>query len=148
MTGLASILARAVTVAGQAGLRATDPKRRRMFGLPARRRGPLRWVARGAVWTPALGLIWIGDLAALVIWMGAATVSGWGIACLTPALLDRTKTRIAEWLPWGVLALSIAPRRPVEDIDARFAEMEARLTALEAIAKPNPDRSEFATAGS
>ncbi|MEM9148677.1 MAG: hypothetical protein AAGC57_21205 [Pseudomonadota bacterium] len=143
MTALASILALSVTVAGQAVLRATDPKRRRMFGLPARRWGSLRWVARVAVWAPSLCLIWMGDLAALVIWMGAATVSGWGIACVTPARLDRAKNGVA-----ARLSRAVPPRRHVEDIDARLAAVEARLAALEEIAQPKPDRAELATAGS
>ncbi|MEO0622179.1 MAG: hypothetical protein AAFU49_00385 [Pseudomonadota bacterium] len=136
MTGPASLLAVAVTVAGQAVLRLSDAKRRRVFSLPARRFGPLRVLARGAVWLPGVALVLLGDVAALVIWMGAATVTGWAIACVTPEHVAGLCLRLTEGASRGVRRLSALRAR-----DARLDALEARVAALEAAAVTDTPRA-------
>ncbi|MEM9765468.1 MAG: FlxA-like family protein [Pseudomonadota bacterium] len=86
MTAWLSLLSIAMSALALAYLRATDAKRRRLFGLPpvTRRFAP---VAKLAIWLPGVALGLLGNVAALVIWMGATTVVGWGIASLTPQIV-------------------------------------------------------------
>ncbi|MEM6355030.1 MAG: hypothetical protein AAF844_05020 [Pseudomonadota bacterium] len=150
MTTFLSIVTIAISVSALVYMRATDAKRRRVFGLkPRPRRFPL--LVRGALWLPAIALIALGNVAALLIWMGAVTVAGWGIAAVTPAMVDaaseatvayraalRAKTQhlgtlarqafaLGKWR-LGVLLSSERPGRS----DDRVAALEARIAELEA----------------
>lgn len=78
----------ACTLLGLAYLAATDAKRRRAFGLGARPRR-FAWPARVAVFAPGLALATAGAWAAFTIWLGAATVAGWGVAASPPGGIAR-----------------------------------------------------------
>lgn len=92
-TAPVTLLALACTLGGLGYLAVTDPKRRRVFGLEARAR-PFAWPARIAVFAPGLALAAAGAWAALTIWLGAATVSGWGLAALPPGRAGRLAARL------------------------------------------------------
>lgn len=95
MTGLMAIIALAISVAGLVYCRATDAKRRRVFGLAPM---PRRWATagHGAVWLPGITLLAVGDVSTLIVWIGGVSVTGWGIAATTPGLVRATTTRMHE----------------------------------------------------
>ncbi len=126
MTAFVTVIATAITLAGIGWLAVTDPKRRRVFEMsdPARPRRTVPVVA--AAFIPGIALLALGNGAAFVVWLGATTVFGWGIAALTPArtaaLVSRC-VRVAAQLRAAVVA-----RRRMAD---RIASLEARMAALE-----------------
>lgn len=155
MIGAMSILALAITGAGLMALRAIDPKRRRVFGLPPTKASPSRWIARAAVWLPGIALIAAGQEAAFVIWLGGATVLGWGVAAMTPALIQRIRAEADAtqvWVRakanqardkapqiWAQLSDAVAPigrslpkSAATRACEARIALLEARVAELEA----------------
>jgi hypothetical protein len=83
MTELHTLAAVLVSLAGLGYLAAFDPKRRRVFRLPPRAR---RWAVPAwlLVLAPGAALLWAGDGAAFVVWLGAATVLGWLMASRRP----------------------------------------------------------------
>lgn len=68
-------------------LTATDPKRRRVYGLPGSGRRTRRGgaIALVLLLAPGVVLIAAGQAAAFVIWSGVLTLLGWGIARRAPA---------------------------------------------------------------
>ena len=83
MSGLATLMAIAVSLAGFAHLAGTDPKPRRAFRLPdpAPRRPAVGWAA---VLLPGfLVPVWAGA-AGFFVWLGASSVLGWTIAAASP----------------------------------------------------------------
>lgn len=83
MTVILTLVAVAATLPGLLYLTASDPKRRRAFGLQprGRRLAGLAWVL---VFLPGAALLAAGEGAAFVMWLGAATVLGWLIAARAP----------------------------------------------------------------
>lgn len=157
MTAWLSLLSIAVSAVALTYLRATDAKRRRLFGLvPVPRRFPI--AAKLAVWLPGIALGLLGDVAALVIWMGATTVVGWGIASLTPQIVtsaaqaarvvlavlaaqaslltDRARS-MARSLRRGIEAVATAEhdgdgKNKIALLEARIAELEAEIARRDA----------------
>lgn len=84
MSALASTAAIAVTLAGIGRLAATDPKRRRSFGLPPFRGNRQLVLALTAVFMPGVLLLAIGSGADFVAWLGAICVAGWAVAAVSP----------------------------------------------------------------
>ena len=151
MSALATLGGTGVSLAALGYLAATDPKRRRAFRLPTakRRRAGLAWAA--ALLAGALVPVWSGG-GGFLIWFGATTVTGWGLAAISPervsawrlhvetavaafaarsapiaVALERTGRRVA-----GATA-ALRPRQGSDRIDAleqRVAELEAEVVAL------------------
>jgi hypothetical protein len=117
---IASIVAIGVSCFALLRLAHFDPKRRRALGLPEetgrRGRGLLALLL-----VPGGGLLLLGDAAGLMIWFGALTLLGWGIAAGDPRRLGR------GWA-W---ARGI-PSRIGLDGAARVRALEVRVAALEA----------------
>lgn len=84
---LAAIL---LSLAGIAVLAATDPKRRRVFGLPEARRRPAA-LACLLTLAPGAALLIAGQSAAFVMWLAAVPLIGWGLAALPPCALIRRR---------------------------------------------------------
>lgn len=150
MTGVLVFAALATTTAGLLVLRAGDAKRRRAFGLGGQDRATGRWLARTAVWGPGIALVAVGDVAGAVIWMGGATVIGWGVAALTPEMVVALQARTAEarvrartgWRQAADRVATVARRLRVavgsqdaaaERYEARLARLERRVAELEAM---------------
>ncbi|MEM6546279.1 MAG: hypothetical protein AAF713_00885 [Pseudomonadota bacterium] len=153
MTAIWTIVALAVSTLGIGYLAATDAKRRRVFRRPPLEKRRWTFLARTAVFAPAVPLIVVGDLAALVIWMGAATVLGWGIAAVSPRQLDGLAVWLRRhlsisWVRWTLLRQLVRERYQVLRTsavaaagriatrvkgtpDTRIEELEARIAALE-----------------
>lgn len=151
MNTLITLLGIGVSLAALLWLSATDPKRRRSFGLPVHS-GPRR---PGLAWAiallPGLFLPSLAGGPGLVLWLGSLTVIGWGLIAIPPgrggalaARIDRAVARIGGWLDArsrrlsdGVAALRArlsrpaAPMAPV-GLGARVAELEQRVLTLEA----------------
>lgn len=88
------IAAIAVTLTAVVYFAATDPKRRRVSGLPPFTGQRRTVLALFAALVPAAVLIAVGDGAGLVVWLGATTIMGWGVAALPP----RQSKRIGIWI--------------------------------------------------
>lgn len=84
MYTLTVIAAVFVSAAVLVHLARSDPKRRRVFGLPAYE--GRRWVlpSLAVLAAPGIGLLVTGDAAGFTIWLGILTVTGWGVAALNP----------------------------------------------------------------
>lgn len=144
----------AVTVAGSAAslaalgyLAATDPKRRRAFRLPpiAARHPGLAWAA---VVAPGAAVAWLAGGGGFLVWFGAATVAGWGIAALRPQRAEGARRALAaaggrlrhlvaalgRALDTGAARISglLAAAGVPAPRSARVALLEARIAALEA----------------
>ncbi|MEM6680337.1 MAG: hypothetical protein AAF675_20930 [Pseudomonadota bacterium] len=151
MTGLLAFLALAVSTAALLYLRVTDPRRRRVFNLPPLDRDrPL--LAQAALWLPAVGLILLGNLAALVIWMGGIAVIGWAVAAATPNTVVVARERfdalrvesakryvsLRAGLRLWLRVLSTIPAQLREEAATpgqsdRIAALEARIAELETL---------------
>jgi hypothetical protein len=143
VSGVVTFAGTALSLAALGWVAATDPKRRRAFGLPPHP-GPRR---TGTAWLLALlpGVVvplWGGG-AGFVIWLGAVTVAGWGLAALPPdrpaAWIEALRRRLppvqahaARLRRWGEAALrSVRPGRPdVAALERRIADLEARVAEL------------------
>ncbi|MFO7483774.1 hypothetical protein [Oceanibaculum nanhaiense] len=77
---LAAIL---LSLAGIIVLTATDPKRRRVSGLPEARRRPAA-LASILIFVPGIALLIAGQSAAFVMWLAAVPLAGWLLAALPP----------------------------------------------------------------
>lgn len=131
----------AVSTAVLIHLARTDPKRRRVFGLPEHQGRRWTKASVAVLIAPGIALLATGDAAGFTIWLGALTVIGWGIAALNPgrsaavgAAFRRSigRTGTAALGVWhGVcsmrdlyVTLRAAPAR-IEALEARVAELEA-----------------------
>ena len=103
LASTAAIAAIAVTLAGIGRLAATDPKRRRSFGLPPFRGNRQVALALTAVFMPGVLLLAIGSGADFVAWLGAICVAGWAVAAVSP-------WRVAWAWRWFA-GIAAAPRR-------------------------------------
>jgi hypothetical protein len=142
----ATLAGTAMSLAALGYLAATDPKRRRSFRLPApERRHP------GAAWIAALApgaLVGaVGGAGAFFVWLGTASVLGWGVAAAPPGAtaglavrkrLERGREALVRWTAraqaaGGALraqALALA-RRADPDRPASVAVLESRVGRLE-----------------
>ena len=138
-------LAIAVSLAALLWLSFTDPKRRRAFARPAYP-GPRR---AGLAWTVALLpgplLAPVAGGPGLVLWLGALTVTGWGLIAIPPgrggAVSDRLDrgaawlgTRLDAWgrgLGAGLAALRARLARPSGETAAAPPGLADRVAALE-----------------
>ena len=145
MTALAAIVATAVSLAALAYLAATDPKRRRVFGLAPFAGRRLVGPALAAVFLPGVLLLALGNGAGFIVWLGALSVAGWGVAALSPA----QATRLRAWTETVTAALgegvALSTERALAGaanaarwtkaaagMPRRIAVLEARVSALEA----------------
>ena len=85
---LATLAAILVSLAGIILLAASDPKRRRVFGLPEARRRPVALACLCLV-APGLALLIAGQPAAFVMWLAAVPLVGWALAALSPTRVAR-----------------------------------------------------------
>jgi len=145
-----TIVAVGVTLGALAYLAATDPKRRRVVDQPpldTRRRTLL---ALTATIGPGILLAFIGDAAGFVIWLGAASVGGWGVAAATPERSARARDfalaspdRVArfavefaqgagEVLSWfgGWLVSVVTLGSRIQGLQDRVAELEDQVREL------------------
>lgn len=155
MSGL-GVLAVAATTAALAYLAATDPKRRRAFGLAPWHRPRHATVA----WSIALGvgpiLLAAGTASDVVVWLGAITVIGWGIAAVNPVTAGRLAQaaermwpslvgRCRRFLPGHLLSAAVRQDgldRRIATLEQRIARLEARLAASSpSDTRPPSDRS-------
>lgn len=170
---LASTAAIAVTLAGIGRLAATDPKRRRSFGMQPFRGNRQVVLALTAVFMPGVLLLAIGSGADFIAWLGAICVAGWAVAAVSPwrvasawrwmAAVAAAPHRLLVSAVAGVrrLAAAVLPRSaragipgrdPVGAADdgtvARIAELERRVAQLEAaLAAPSVASYAFGTEG-
>lgn len=77
---LAAIL---LSLAGILVLTVTDPKRRRVFGLPDAKHRPAA-LACLLILAPGVALLIAGQSAAFVMWLAAVPLAGWGLAARHP----------------------------------------------------------------
>lgn len=116
-------------------LAATDAKRRRVFGQDPRPRAG--WQTATALTTlaaPGVLLLVGGDAAGFVIWLGAVSVAGWGLAALPPRRGEGLAAEIAmsvrhAWHQGQAAAQALGHLRR---LPARVAELEVRVADLEA----------------
>lgn len=131
MNLLGVLLCIGVSLAALAALAATDPKRRRAFRMPALAAAP----DRRLLWTLALVPGILAPLfdggAGFVLWFGATTVAGWGLAALSPARTERLAERLAA-LQSRLAPRRLTPRAPRLGAAARQEALELRLAELEA----------------
>ena len=143
-SGVVTLSGTALSLAALGWVAATDPKRRRAFGLPPHP-GPRR---TGTAWLLALlpGFVlpvWAGG-AGFVIWLGAVTVAGWGLAALPPdrpaAWIEALRRRLPPGrgrTPPGCKGGARPRSGPcsagapdVAALEQRIAELEARVAEL------------------
>lgn len=145
MTVLATLVATLLSIAALAYLAATDAKRRRVFGyapFPGRRHV---WPALAVTFLPAPALLAFGNSAGLIVWLGAITVAGWGVAALTPTQARRLHTGVGSAAGRVGRGLSVTAKRSfsraiaagsrladIAQMPDRIATLEARVVALEA----------------
>jgi hypothetical protein len=125
MSAPAILAGTATSLAALAHLAATDPKRRRAFGLeqPAEGRPRLAWTA--ALLPGVLVPLWAGA-AGFFIWFGAVAVLGWAVAATSP-------TRMA-----AVRRLATARVRSVRDwVEPLFREAGRRIREIRLVGAPN-----------
>lgn len=91
MTVTVTLAAILLSLAGIVALTVTDPKRRRVSGLPEARRRPLA-LASLLIFAPGIALLIAGQSAAFVMWLAAVPLAGWGIAALPPGVLSRHRS--------------------------------------------------------
>lgn len=134
------------SLAALAALAATDPKRRRAFRLPALAAAPDRRLLWTAALAPGALAAVAGGGGGLLLWFGASTVGGWGLAALSPDRTERLAQRVAK--AQSRLALPRTASRPTAGaLERRVARLEAELTALrrdlraaeEETARPGPE---------
>lgn len=148
-----------LSLAGLGYLAWTDPKRRRVHGIPLPQRRRCLWPARVVVFGPGLLLTGLGHWSGLAIWAGAVTTLGWVLAALSPAryaalmehgrqsftvLQRRVRALMAPVKAWisvsaarikaaAATSLSrIGPAHPKAADTDTIASLEARIVALEA----------------
>ncbi|MCH2395236.1 hypothetical protein [Oceanibaculum sp.] len=84
---LAAVL---LSLAGIVLLTATDPKRRRVFGLPDAKYRPAA-IACLLILAPGVALLIAGQSAAFVMWLAAVPLAGWALAAIPPVALSRKR---------------------------------------------------------
>lgn len=141
MSTLATTAAITLSLAGLGWLNATDPKRRRAFGmkpLPGAR--PIR-----AIWTAVLlpGIlmpVWSGG-AGFVLWLGATSVLAWALIALPPGKLPVPRlaaprlslSAAALTRGWSRLRATVAATPPFRRAaPAETATLATRVARLEA----------------
>ena len=157
MTVIAYIAAIAVTLVALAYLASTDPKRRRVANLPTYEGKRRAVFALLSALLPGIALIVMGDGAGLVVWLGATTILGWGVAALPPERSLRTDRwlyrsigRLAQAIPTSISAArsAFAGLGAVCAAPRRIAELQERLRVLEEILAAVPvEQDRITTSG-
>lgn len=95
MSILTIVTAVGASTAALAYLATGNTKRRRVFGLPSiERKAWQTWLAIAGMLAPAVFLLYVGDGAGFVVWCGAVSVTGWGLAAISPAQATAMGRRI------------------------------------------------------
>lgn len=91
-----ALIAIFISFGALAALVQQDPKRARVFRQDARR----VWLSSRALWllclSPAVILPFVAPFAHWVIWFGAITAGGWGLAYLRPGVLHRIRSALVQ----------------------------------------------------
>ena len=135
MSILAIVAAVAVSTAALAYLALGNAKRRRVFGLPPlERKAWQTWLAIAGVLAPAVFLLYGDGGAGFVVWCGAVSVTGWGLAAMSPAQAAAVAHRVIDGTAatGRTLRAVIRAAHGTEDTDARLDRLEHRIAALEA----------------
>lgn len=156
MDTLTVIAGLCISTAAVAYLAHTDPKRRRVFGLPEFERQRWTKASLAVLLAPGILLLVSGNGAGFTIWLGGLTVIGWGVAATTPARAETWReiawtrlTRTIRIVVRGRSNLVLAVRRVRAGIlflcdgAERVAALEARIDQLESEVrgnKPTPQR--------
>lgn len=90
MTVIVTLAAIGLSLAGIVLLTATDPKRRRVFGLPDAKHRPAA-LACLLILAPGVALLIAGQSAAFVMWLAAVPLAGWALAAIPPGALSRKR---------------------------------------------------------
>ncbi|EKE78928.1 hypothetical protein P24_01215 [Oceanibaculum indicum P24] len=90
MTVTVTLAAILLSLAGIVLLTATDPKRRRVFGLPDAKHRPAV-LACLLILAPGVALLIAGQSAAFVMWLAAVPLAGWALAAIPPGALGRKR---------------------------------------------------------
>lgn len=156
MSALATLGGIGVSLAALGWMAAVDPKRRRVFHLPARPVASRRtgWIIALA---PGLVVPFLSGAAGLVLWLGAVSVAGWALISIPPGqgarippALDRGWARLrarigalsrrARGFGSGIASRWGSAWRPGSEqgadtragLVARVARLEGRIVDLEA----------------
>lgn len=135
MSILAIVAAVAASTAALAYLAIGNAKRRRVFGLPPlERKAWQTWLAIAGVLAPAVFLLYGGGGAGFVVWCGAVSVTGWGLAAMSPAQAAAVGRRVigGTAATGRTLRAMIRAARGAGDTDARLNRLERRIAELEA----------------
>lgn len=134
LTVIAAVL---ISVAVLVHLARSDPKRRRVFGLPDYE--GRRWTKASLAILAAPGLLLLvsGDAAGFTVWLGALTVTGWGVAALSPqrsAALGNAFTRAFGHAGGALTAAATGVGdfiRTIQGLHRAFQDSTTRIDALE-----------------
>lgn len=167
MSAVATVVATGVSLGALGWLSATDPKRRRTFGIKAGPQPAPRW-AWALVLVPGVLVPFWSGAAGFVLWLGAVSVVGWALVAVPPGrmpALDRWLVRGAHLaeaagrrlgglaqrlrlpgVPEGWAVASARRGTGVADdarLEARLAALEAEVAALRAALEQAPVRAEL-----
>lgn len=166
MSAGATVVATGVSLGALGWLSATDPKRRRTFGIEAGSQPAPRW-AWALVLVPGVLVPFWSGAAGFVLWLGAVSVVGWALVAVPPGrmpALDRCLVRGAELaeaarrrlgglaqrlrLPgvpdgWAVASARRGTGVADAQVEARLAALEAEVAALRAALEQAPVRAEL-----
>ena len=145
MNAVFAIAAVLVSTAAVVHLTRTDPKRRRVFGLPDYENRRRTGASLALLFAPGAALLVAGDGAGFTIWLGALTVLGWGIAAMSPAQAGSLRSGMSAFAGCALTRTASGWRGAVHGLHAaragilflrdggeRIALLEARIDRLEA----------------
>lgn len=141
---MGAIAALIVSVAVLIHLARTDPKRRRVFGMPEYEGRRWVWLSLAVLCAPGIALLASGDAAGFTIWLGALTVLGWGVAAVSPARAEALRSMALAlagrgghgmYAGWRGIVHNLRAARSgfafLRDGAERIALLEARIGQLE-----------------
>lgn len=130
MTAAIYVFAIVVTLAALAHIASTDPKRRRVSGLPALEGSRRVRLMLFTALLPGILLAITGDGAGFVIWLGTTTIVGWGVAAMPPA----QSARLGRWLAFWTRRIARSPQATISIARSIYTQGYAIYTAPRQIA--------------
>lgn len=103
MTVLTYLFAISVTLLAVTHIASTDAKRRRVSGQEPYEGNRRTRLALAVALLPGVALLAVGNGAGFVVWLGATTIAGWGIAALPP----KTVQDASVWISGTARRLTI-----------------------------------------